>query len=358
MKYLKIYSKDYIQKLVRKRSGEIKLGDRVHLIDQVNIEKGLQNSDVKFVLLGLPEDIGVRANYGRGGTHTAWQPALTNLLNMQSNDYLSGKELLILGHIDFDDLMEKANKTDNTNEKGIDELRNLVSEIDDRVISVIKLIVSSGKIPIVVGGGHNNAYGNLKGAAQGLAAVQKIKSAKINCINCDAHSDFRSLEGRHSGNGFSYAYEEGFLNKYSVVGLHQSYTSEFVFDKLKKYSDRIRFFLFEDIILHEQLSFREAVENATDFIREAYYGIELDIDAIQNAPSSAKSSSGISANHARQYVTWAAANSHVAYLHIAEAAPILSHIKTDNKTGKLIAYLITDFIKAAGNSINSEKHKK
>jgi len=358
MKHLKIYSKDYIQKLVRKRSGEIKLGDCVHFVDQENIEKDLQNSDVKFVLLGLPEDIGVRANYGRGGTHTAWQPALTNLLNMQSNDYLCGKELLILGHIDFDDLMEKANKMDNTNEKGIDELRNLVSEIDDRVTSVIELIVSSGKIPIVVGGGHNNAYGNLKGAAQGLAAVQKIKSAKINCINCDAHSDFRPLEGRHSGNGFSYAYEEGFLNKYSVVGLHQSYTSEFVFDKLKKYSDRIRFFLFEDIILHEQLSFREAVENATDFIREAYYGIELDIDAIQNAPSSAKSSSGISANQARQYVTWTAANSHVAYLHIAEAAPILSHIKTDNKTGKLIAYLITDFIKAAGNSINSEKHKK
>ena len=29
-----------------------------------------------------------------------------------------------------------------------------------------------------------------------------------------------------------------------------------------------------------------------------------------------------------------------------------------DKTGKLIAYLITDFIKAAGNSINSVKHKK
>jgi arginase family enzyme len=32
----------------------------------------------------------------------------------------------------------------------------------------------------------------------------------VNAINFDAHSDFRILEGRHSGNGFSYAYEEGF----------------------------------------------------------------------------------------------------------------------------------------------------
>jgi hypothetical protein len=32
----------------------------------------------------------------------------------------------------------------------------------------------------------------------------------VNAINFDAHSTF-ILEGRHSGNGFSYAYEEGFL---------------------------------------------------------------------------------------------------------------------------------------------------
>jgi hypothetical protein len=36
----------------------------------------------------------------------------------------------------------------------------------------------------------------------------------------------------------------------------------------------------------------------------------------------------------------------VKYFHLAEAAPVLSHIKTDLKTGKLMAYLITDYIKA------------
>jgi hypothetical protein len=33
----------------------------------------------------------------------------------------------------------------------------------------------------------------------------------VNAINFDAHSDFHSRR-RHSGNGFSYAYEEGFKN--------------------------------------------------------------------------------------------------------------------------------------------------
>jgi formiminoglutamase len=60
-----------------------------------------------------------------------------------------------------------------------------------------------------------------------------LQRKTINAINFDAHSDFRILEGRHSGNGFSYAYEEGFL-KNIVFGLHENYTSKSVLDIIKK----------------------------------------------------------------------------------------------------------------------------
>ena len=171
------------------------------------------------------------------------------------------------------------------------------------------------------------------------------KSKKINCINFDAHSDFRPLEGRHSGNSFSYAFSEGLLQNYAMVGLHENYIPQPVFDELKKYPDRIHFTLFEDIFLKEEFSFKDSVLQATDFTGDSYCGIELDMDAVQNIPSSAKTPSGISANQARQFVIWTARNTCAAYLHIAEAAPVLSHIKTDNKTGKLIAYLVSDFKK-------------
>jgi formiminoglutamase len=52
-----------------------------------------------------------------------------------------------------------------------------------------------------------------------------LQKENVNAINFDAHSD-RILEGRHSGNGFSYAYEEGFLKKYFIFGLHENYTSK------------------------------------------------------------------------------------------------------------------------------------
>lgn len=337
--HLKIYDKQYINNLTRKRKGEVKLGECVQTIDPSDLESNLSKSSARFVLLGLPEDIGVRANYGRGGAHTAWQPALSNILNVQSNEFLTGDELLVLGHIDFEDLMKESEKAN------INELRVLVNRVDDRVIPVVKMIVKAGKIPIIIGGGHNNSYGNIKGSALGLLESGKIKKAFINSINSDAHTDFRDTEGRHSGNGFRYAFNEGYLDKYAIIGLHENYNSRSVLDELTKQTDRIDHSFFEDIFVREEMDFRHAVLKAVAFCENTYCGIELDMDTVQNIPSSAKTSSGISANQARQYVSWCAKNVQAAYLHIAEAAPVLSHIKTDNKTGKLIAYLVTDFIK-------------
>jgi formiminoglutamase len=154
------------------------------------------------------------------------------------------------------------------------------------------------------------------------------------------------MEGRHSGNGFSYAFHEHFLEKYAIVGIHESYNSSPVFKELNKNKKRIHYSLMEDIFIRERLSFKKAVSEAIRFSETSFFGAELDMDAIQNIPSSAKTSSGISTNQARQYVTWVAQNKRVVYLHITEAAPVLSHIKADNKTGKLVAYLLTDFMKS------------
>jgi formiminoglutamase len=358
MNHLIVYTKKNLSRHIRVRIGETKLGECVQTLSSKNIKAGLKTSTATFVLVGLPEDIGVRANFGRGGAHTAWEPALTNLLNIQSNAFFKGEELLVLGHIDFDDLLKRAQKLDSNSEKGIETLRSLCAEVDKRVAPVIQSIVEAGKIPLVIGGGHNNAYGNMKGVAMGLAASGKLKNTSINCINCDAHSDFRALEGRHSGNGFSYAFQEKFLDKYAIVGLHENYNSANVLKELKKHAKKIQYSFLEDILIREKTSFNKAISNALSFVSTSYYGVELDMDAIENIPSSAKTSSGISANEARKFVSQAAQHKKVAYLHITEAAPILSHIKTDNKTGKLIAYLLTDFMKSylKNNKLKSIDH--
>lgn len=345
MDFLEVINRKQLNTYYRKRKGELKIGDVCNTLEGVNWKKELKANPCRFVLIGLPEDIGVRANFGRPGANSAWMPVLNNILNMQSNAYLSGKELLVLGAVNFNDLNVKAVSYNHKIDKDINLLRKLVEEVDKRVLEVISEIVKCGKIPVIIGGGHNNAYPNIVGTAQ------NVRGKKINVINCDAHSDFRALEGRHSGNGFSYAYENGFLERYAIVGLHESYNSKNVIDKLNRIKE-INFSTFEQIFIREELRFKEAVFNAIKFVDKKMCGVEIDMDTVQNIPSSAKTSSGISANMARQYVYWCGSNLTTAYLHIAEAAPVLSHIKADNKTGKLIAYLISDFIKG----VNSRKN--
>ena len=94
MKSINIYSKKDIEHLTRKRTNEIKIGEDVQLLhDEKNWEDELKNSSCKYVLLGIPEDVGVKANYGRGGAHTAWKPALDSFLSQQSNEFLNGKNI-------------------------------------------------------------------------------------------------------------------------------------------------------------------------------------------------------------------------------------------------------------------------
>jgi formiminoglutamase len=51
-------------------------------------------------------------------------------------------------------------------------------------------------------------------------------------------------------------------------------------------------------------------------------------------------------NHARQYINLCAAQSKPCYLHIAEGATRLADGRTDESTGKLISYLVSDFVKS------------
>lgn len=339
MKSLTIYSQKNIKDFTRKRQSETKIGEDVLTIsDEKNWESELKKSTVQFVMLGIPEDIGVRANYGRGGAHTAWKPALESFLSQQSNLFLNGKSICVLGHIYVDDLMTKADELNQKTKHDITELRKLVAEIDKRVASIIQTIIGLGKIPLVIGGGHNNSYPLIK-------ASSIAQNGKINVVNCDPHSDFRPLEGRHSGNGFSYAFHENHLNKYSVFCLHEQYNTAQVIADFTKHNHSLFYNTYEDVFVRESKSFTDALQQNINFVKSQPCGIEIDLDAITNVPSSAKTSSGISPVQARQYVYHCGKNLTPLYLHIAEGAPILSHIKADNKTGKLIAYLLSDFIK-------------
>ena len=346
LRYFKFYTKQDVLSVTHVRRFETKVGERLQVITDVgNLEASIKNSNAKFVLLGIPEDIGVKANYGVGGTDTAWHPFLTSFLNIQSNDFLEGSNILLLGHFDFSEISNLIEANAHDYEEKTLAYRHAVSQVDEAVEPLIKLITENNKIPIVIGGGHNNAYPLIKGAAKGLYKSGQIPLASINCINLDAHADFRAMEGRHSGNGFSYAEEDGYLQKYCIIGIHENYLTQNIWIDVVN-NPFIDFITYEDIFLHEKRDFLQAIAHATTFTEDTYTGIEIDLDCIENTLSSAATPSGISPMHARQFVSYTAADTKTAYLHVCEGASKLSDGRSSETTGKLISYLVSDFLKA------------
>ena len=346
MRHLKVYNKQDVLSLTKLRRFETKVGEQLKVAnDAGDINKVIKESPAKFVLFGIPEDLGAKGNYGIGGADTLWIPFLQNLLNIQSNDFFDGGEVLLVGHFDFGDMQYLIDTTAKGEDEKVEAYRHAVNTIDDEVEYLVKIITEAKKIPIVIGGGHNNSYPLIKGAAKGWHKAGVLQLAQINCINLDAHADYRPLEGRHSGNAFRYAEEDGYLQKYCVVGLHENYLPQNVWMDMVN-NPFIDCITFEDIFVHEKRTFMQAVSHATGFTEDTLTGIDLDLDAIQNTLSSAMTPVGITPIHARQYISFAAADSKPAYLHICEGATRLSDGRTDATSGKLIGYLVSDFVKA------------
>lgn len=331
MQKLKLFNPKDLFRYISARQGETKLGEKIECLS--NLE-GLSKSPARFVIFGIPEDIGVRANFGKPGTSNAWNAFLSAFLNVQENQYIKPQEILLLGEIDTAQEMQKAANIDESDPNYHQKLGDLVETIDILVSDLVERILSAGKIPVIIGGGHNNAFGNICGASKSFGKP-------INVLNIDAHTDLRKTDYRHSGNGFSYALKNGFLSKYAVFGLQQNYTPQYIFEEMKA-SAEISFRLFEDLpeqgksqMLAEQLS----------FVNSEKFGLEVDCDAIANFPSSAISPSGFSLDEVRKMLIEVAKNNNCCYLHICEAIAT-----PDFATGKALSYLVTDFLKNKTNA--------
>ncbi|MCL6218307.1 arginase family protein [Zunongwangia pacifica] len=329
MRHVHFYNFEDIQHKIASRQGETKFGEKV---DFVKNTSELSNLKQKYILLGIPEDIGVRANYGKPGTSKAWDTFLYSFLNIQVNDFTYPYNIAILGELSVKDLMKKASKFDKNSPDYFTELGQLVEEIDNRLSAVIAVIVAAGKIPIIIGGGHNNAFGNIKGTATAL-------NSAINVLNIDAHTDLRQLEHRHSGNGFSFAKSKGFLSRYFIFGLHQNYTPQYIFDEIKA-DKSIQFQLFEYLMGRDSNYLQNSLKSAADFVAEEAFGLEIDCDSIKDFSSSAQTPSGIQLEEIRNFLkTYNFSN--CTYLHLCEAAP---PAENPAQVGKALSYLVSDFI--------------
>ena len=329
--FIPLHKKDILA-LTKRRKFETKIGEKV----SVGSVSQLSKKGVDFVIFGVEESIGPRANMGRSGSERAWFSFLDSFLNTQENKLINVSKIGILGSFKY-----------SSNNSDLNFLREKTSEIDSDVKLVVEKIISFNMIPILIGGGHNNALPLISG-------FHSAKGHSLNVINCDPHADIRPIEGRHSGNSFSYAINSNYLENYYVLGLHQNYVSDNTFSTIEdvnKKRERIRFSFYDDWIYGDK-SFKKDLVDGIKFIdKKKYTGIEFDMDSIAFMPSSAVSPCGISLQEARIFISLCSKNLNTAYLHLPEAAP-----KSKDEeiiVGKALTYLVIDFIK-----INLNKRSK
>ncbi|WP_298771504.1 formimidoylglutamase [uncultured Shewanella sp.] len=334
----------WFQQVSGARIGETKLGQVVqtptpdHALEAI-LDKA-KNEGARFVILGIGEDIGPRANLGRGGATDAYESGISHFLNMQSNRFFTGHECLILGQIMVDDLQKGA-------DQNLSHLREHVEQLDERVISILTPIIAAGLEPIVIGGGHNNAYGL-------LMATKAAKQTAAAAVNLDPHCDFRLREGRHSGNGFSYAAAKDALNYYHVLGLHEHKNTEASLAQLTAFGGH--WHSLQQIWIRREISLETALCDIKQALNQAQspVALELDLDAIVNMPSSASTAAGIPLMDALYYVHDIAKHCACTYLHLAEAAPSCHPAGIDaglRVTGQSISELMLTYIHARLNAL-------
>ncbi|MBT8258707.1 MAG: formimidoylglutamase [Bacteroidia bacterium] len=320
-------------------SKPLRLGERVKFLsDSTPIYDQLKDLDVDYVIFGIPEDVGAFANNGKRGGRDAWKLVLKELLNLRVNSFIKPQRLVILGLLDFSEEQTATEKLDPSKKNDLKKARQLVAKMDKQISQLIHDIIKAGKKPIVVGGGHNNAYGILKGTS--LALKQSL-----NVINFDAHTDFEHPDGRHNGNAFSYAYNDGFLDRYFIYGLHENYLPNELLKTIKKLPKRIQFNTIEDIYVRRKVTMRKEIDRALSFIGKGKFGIEVDCDSIENMPAVAMTTSGLRANHMREMIYKLSRHENVHYLHICGFAPELCSKRMRRSWTKFVAYMISDFVR-------------
>ncbi len=307
-----LFTKEQATNFYTKRAGETRVGEIVP-------ENSVASS--KFMLLGIEESAGPIANNGFSGSENAWSAFLANFLNAQIHKNFTGKEIAVLGSIK------------NINPPvSIEDAKIQVEELDAFVLEILNQELSQNQIPIVIGGGHNNALPLMRWSAQ---------TNGISCINIDPHADCRNTDSRHSGNSFSTALEEKTIESYSVLGLHEAYNNQFILDFLEKHSCFHTYY--EDYLLGKSTLLIDFHKIINELIPTEKIAMEIDMDAIAFMPSSALSPSGFSVDQIRAVcLSIRTIQSKVSYLHFPEAAP---KTPIEQKiVGKALSYFVRDFV--------------
>ncbi|TFG78753.1 MAG: formimidoylglutamase [Flavobacteriales bacterium] len=298
----------------RSSDQKLYLHEKVKYIDlKTNATEGLPKKS--FAILGYDCDEGVRRNQGRIGAAEG-PDAIRSALAKLPNHLSENTDLFDLGSIRC--------------------IQGDMETAQIRLAEYVEHILKQNCLPILLGGGHDIAYGHYKGIRQFLG-----KDKRIGIINFDAHFDLRSNNiGNNSGTPFFQIAQdcatEGTSFHYLCLGIRKDANTRVLFQSAKelgvRYIEKERFNMyFLEEVQREVLQFIEEVDCI-------YTSIDMDGFSSAYAPGvSSPYPSGYSPEVVFEVLRSIVHSKKVIGIDVAEMNPSYD---IDNQTAKMAAALL------------------
>ena len=270
-----------------------------------------------LVILGCPQDEGVRRNNGRPGAETA--PAAIREQFYKLTPFNIKQKIVDVGDVKIGSSLEETHETH---------------------FEIVSQLLRDGKRAIVLGGGNDISY------PDGCAMAEVFGPEWWIGINIDSHLDVRIAEQRNSGTPYRQLLEEGrLLPQYFYEVAFQTHFCSPV------YYDYIRSLGVNRISLELLRSRAEADLELKESIKQKFIGhssslntfFGFDMDAVRSADApgtSAPSPLGLRNSEFIQLVKYAASLANTKIIEFSEINP---KYDSDNRTSKLVAIAMHRF---------------
>ena len=276
----------------------------------------------RAVILGFPQDEGVRRNHGRAGAAEApnqirhWLYRLTPWSGELGVD-LADHPPLDIGNV---------------------RIRGSLEESQSDLGQVVAAVLKTGAVPIVLGGGHETAYGHYLGYVGA--------SRPVGILNLDAHLDVRPLvDGRgHSGSPFREAFEHPThplaARRYTCFGAQPQHVSrrhaEYVRDR------RGSVYWCEEIRHEPMKAFEGAIGKLASDGCQVYVSLDADVARSADVPGvSAPNPDGMAGVDVLRIVRMAGQLPQVASFDVVEVNPSLDR---DHQSSRWAALAVWHFL--------------
>jgi len=266
--------------------------------------------------LGFASDQGVIRNHGRAGAQggpTAIRRALANMAWHAHKPVYDAGDIALEGQALEDSQQRLA--------EGVNEL------------------LAHNQLPVILGGGHEVAYGSFVGLAEWYDEIEK-QPPNIGIINFDAHFDLRQGPEASSGTPFfqiaNYCERKNWPFHYLVLGIAEHSNTQALFNRADQLDVSYR--LDEQMTLAHLEDARSQLQAFIEKSDHLYLTIDLDVFPSYIAPGvSAPATRGVQLEIIESLIEDIKRSNKLCLMDIAEMNP---EFDVDHRTARLAARLV------------------